>query len=294
MSKLLLFIPFAAKENNFSLYLRALEWRHSIRQAGKEDKIPDVVVYRQPDEEDGDYEDYDVHFRFNSDNCPSDCTIYVLADGCGDPTRVININKYFYQRREEPYFLAIKTIAQRMKFCGLSAELASRVKAIKLFICDPNNSNKQLAINFAHELGARYNDITLQYYNAVLYSPKFSSNNPKSHKRAEVFPQNSNSVKPIESRRASEYRRSITVSTALQKQMTNIPTQHQSLSLVSLDGEIQISPEEDFVSDVLTKPPHRIECPAENGFDKHKPEGSSTTDTAKEILHSRNYPNQQM
>ncbi|WP_392537176.1 hypothetical protein [Legionella sp. 227] len=174
-SNVVLFIPFTVSENNFSLYIRALDWRNNLRSSEKMGAtIPRVVIYRHPDENEEDYELYDgAQFKFNPQNVPANTVIYILADGTGDPDYVINVNQTFYERLgQEPYQLSIDAVAWRMKQCGLTPELAQNLKAINLYICDENMTNDRLATYFAQELGEQYKDLTINYYSATVYVPR--------------------------------------------------------------------------------------------------------------------------
>ncbi|PWY54189.1 hypothetical protein DGG96_18445 [Legionella qingyii] len=178
--KIILFIPFTASENNFSLYMRALDWRYNLKTSiGKSDKTPEIVIYRHPDENEEDYEYYDqAQFNFTQENLGDNAIIYILADGTGDPDHVININQAYYQYlSQEPYELSIHAVAWRMKQCGLTPELAQNTKAINLFICDENDTNDQLAVYFAQGLGQHYKDVTINYYSATVHVPMLVSLN---------------------------------------------------------------------------------------------------------------------
>lgn len=249
----LLFIPFTVAENNFSLYLRALEWRYALKQVNAfPEKIPEIVIYREANEKNEDYDGYDVQFVFNEKNCSQNTTLYILADGTGDPTEVGNINSYFEKMRETPYFISVEMIAKRLKQCGLDANLAKNLKAIKLFICDENNTNEQLAINFAHELGKDYTTLTLHYYNARIFVPQVTEENPKAKKRGEVyFTQSNGKQQLIDSDFASEYRFALTVEEALQHKKSEIspevdlkPLSFQIESVIAEDSSLEEGLEE--------------------------------------------------
>ncbi|QMT60850.1 hypothetical protein [Legionella sp. PC997] len=176
--KIVLFIPFTASENNFSLYIRALDWRYNLRTSeDKSDKIPSIVMYQDPEEKEEDYEYYDqAQFHFNKENLGGKAKIYILADGTGDPEHVININQAYYQYlSQEPYQLSIHSMAWRLKQSGLTSELAQSVSAINLYICDHHNTNKQLAVYFGQGLGEHYKDTTINYYSAEVYIPSLVS-----------------------------------------------------------------------------------------------------------------------
>lgn len=175
MSKIILFIPFTVSENNFSLYMRALSWRYNSRS--DRDKVPSIVMYRHPDENTEDYDDYpEAQFNFTLENLDHDTVIYILADGTGDPRHVVNVNQIYYEHfSQEPYQLPIDAVAWRMKQCGLTPQLAQNLKAINLFICDENNTNDQLAAFFARGLGKKYKEVTINYYSSTVYIPQLIS-----------------------------------------------------------------------------------------------------------------------
>lgn len=221
LKKIILFIPFSVTENNFSLYIRAMEWRYNLKKDNMLEKVPDVVIYRSSDEQDEDYEDYDAQFHLTADNCPFNTTIYIMADGIGDPTLVGNINNYFHKLKETPYLLSVKAIASRLKNSGLNSELAKNLNSIKLFICEENNTNEQLTINFAHELGEDYNALTLHYYNAVLCIPH-ASEDKKVKKSGYIYSTKNGERQLIDSGLPSEYRFTLTVQEALQLEKTKM------------------------------------------------------------------------
>lgn len=181
-----------------------------------------MIIYRNSDEHDEDYEGYDVQFHFTTDNCPLDTTLYVMADGVGDPNLVGNINDYFYKLKETPYFLSVKAIVSRLKKSGFNPELAKNLNAMKLFICEENNTNELLAINFAHELGKDFNTLNLQYYNAVLFIPYIYEDN-KVKKRGDIYITTPNGDRQlIDSGLPSEYRYTLTVQEVLQQEKTRV------------------------------------------------------------------------
>ncbi|MCW8407498.1 hypothetical protein OQJ13_00740 [Legionella sp. PATHC035] len=174
-SDVVLFIPFTVSENNFSLYIRALDWRNNLRSSEKMGTIiPRIVMYRHPDENEEDYELYDTaDFKFTPQNLPANTVIYILADGTGDPDYVVNVNQTYYERLgQEPYQLSIDAVAWRMKQCGLTPVLARNLKAINLYVCDESMTNDRLATYFAQELGDEYKNLTVNYYSATVYIPR--------------------------------------------------------------------------------------------------------------------------
>ncbi|KTD68229.1 hypothetical protein Lste_1387 [Legionella steelei] len=224
--KVILFIPFTVSENNYSLYMRALDWRYNLRSAEKK-KIPDIIVYRHPDENEQDYDGYDVQFKFTQENLTSDTVIYVLADGTGDPDYVINVNQVYYEFfAQEPYQLTTNAVAWRLKQCGLTPELTRNLKAINLYICDENNNNNQLATYFGQELGDGYKEVTVNYYAALVYIPQPMLNEQGSldiRKRACLNSyDNDGGVKLVKAGYAHDHKHSIKVSDALiQKNRSN-------------------------------------------------------------------------
>ncbi|VEB37571.1 hypothetical protein [Legionella cherrii] len=174
-SNVVLFIPFTVSENNFSLYIRALNWRNNLRSSEKTSTIiPSVVIYRHPDENEEDYELYDTaQFKFTPENLPANTVIYILADGTGDPDYVVNVNQIDYEHLGlELYQLSIDAVAWRMKQCGLTPKLAQNLKEINLYICDERMTNDRLATYFAQELGEQYKDLTVNYYSATVSVPR--------------------------------------------------------------------------------------------------------------------------
>ncbi|WP_133140402.1 hypothetical protein [Legionella genomosp. 1] len=167
MSKIVLFIPFSATENNFSLYLRAISWRYNYQQTKNKKEIS-IVTYRHFDETDNDYKEYADEFNFSEENCPKGSTVYVLADGTGQSEWVSNINSYYKTLGDDTYVLPVKLMAERLKTCGLTNQIASELKALNLYICEKNNSNRNLAVHFAQSLGKNYQSLNLFYYTATL------------------------------------------------------------------------------------------------------------------------------
>ncbi|MCE3043805.1 hypothetical protein [Legionella sp. 16cNR16C] len=168
MSKIVLFIPFSATENNFSLYLRAISWRYNYQQTKNNDKDISIVTYRHFDETDNDYEEYVDEFKFSEKNCPKGSTVYLFADGIGQSQWVSNINSFFKRSGEDTFVLSVNAVAGRLKACGLTDQMANDLKALKLYICETNNSNRNLAAHFAQSLGKRYENLNLFYYTATL------------------------------------------------------------------------------------------------------------------------------
>ncbi|CDZ78031.1 hypothetical protein BN59_02328 [Legionella massiliensis] len=217
--KNVIFVPFSATENNFSLYFRALTWRQNLRDSNKHDKIPEIVMYRHPDETNEEYEEYDVHFQFSAENLPTNTTVYVIADGTGNPGYVTNTNQFFYQKHNDtPSFLPVEAIAWRMMQCGLTPELAQNLKVIKLYICDENDSNQKMALNFAYSLGEFYSEILLNFYKARLNIPMFYSLGTSplvARKYGEIFSIEDGVEQLIESGFASQYRKDLLIRDAL-------------------------------------------------------------------------------
>lgn len=217
--KTILFIPFTAHENNFSLFMRALNWRFTSRKQGDESyEDPGIVIYKHPDEQEQDYEDYTpAQFKFTEDNIDDNTVIYVLADGYEDPHSVINVNNAYYQyHSEKPYRLFIGAVAWRMKECGLTPGLAQQLKSIKLFVCDGNNTNSQLANYFAQGLGEPYNEVTINYYSAILNIPQLVSINEAETKAKKLaFHLSGSSGKLVPAGYANEHRHSLMVGDAL-------------------------------------------------------------------------------
>ncbi|CAM2840574.1 Uncharacterised protein [Legionella steigerwaltii] len=225
--KIILFIPFTVSENNFSLYIRALDWRNNLSSSGKSAKVPSIVMYRHPDENEQDFEDYDLaQFCFTQENLTSDSVIYVLADGTGDPEHVINVNQYYYKHlTQEPYQLSIDAVAWRMKQCGLTPELAQNLKAINLFMCDEDNNNDQLAAYFAQELGEKYKNVAVNYYSAIVNLPRLVLNaqGDQEVKKLASFAiyLNDGSTKFVKAGYAHEHKHSLKVSDALAQERSS-------------------------------------------------------------------------
>lgn len=171
--KNILFIPFSAKEENFSLFLRALNWFSLIEDAEITEKIPEIIIYRRPDEIDSDYNNYEeAGFKFSLENCPENSSVYILADGMGDPNHVLNSNVFYRKYLDEnPYVLSMKSIAWRLKESGFTETFAKKVKSLKLYVCEERDSNQALALNLAHALGEEYHFLNLAYYKAKLSIP---------------------------------------------------------------------------------------------------------------------------
>lgn len=166
-------IPFASNEGNLSLYLRALTWRHTLREDNQLNKIPDVVVYRRDDETDEDYDDYAAaQFKLTPENLPPNTNLYILSDGMEDNHFVTNINSFY--KHDDQYYLPIELIALRLKELGLTPSLAKNLKSLKLFICGNEfDTTKMLVLNFANALGKDYEDLdlNLHYYTAIITIP---------------------------------------------------------------------------------------------------------------------------
>ncbi len=199
--------------------MRALDWRYSLRNSdGKSDKIPGIVMYRHHDEKKEDYEYFDqAQFTFTKENLGDQAKIYILADGTGDPEHVVNINQAYYQYlSQEPYELSIHSVAWRLKQCGLTSKLAQNVEAINLFICDENNTNKQLAVYFAQGLGEHYKGTTINYYSAVVYIPALISLNGVDYETKKMAQFYQNTVSKIGY--AHEHKHALKISDALMQQ----------------------------------------------------------------------------
>ncbi|WP_131794935.1 hypothetical protein [Fluoribacter gormanii] len=228
--KIILFIPFTASENNFSLYMRALDWRYNLKTSvGKSDKTPNIIIYRHPDENEEEYEYYDqAQFSFTQENLGDNAIIYILADGTGDPDHVININQAYYQYlSQEPYELSIHAVAWRMKQCGLTPSLAQNTKAINLFICDENNTNDQLAVYFAQGLGEHYKDVTINYYSATVHVPQLVSLNGVDYETKKLAYFHSNAT--VKVGYAHEHKHTLKVSDSLMQKESPHATDTDSL-----------------------------------------------------------------
>ncbi len=228
MSKIILFIPFTVSENNFSLYMRALSWRSNSKCSEEtSDKVPSIVMYRHPEENEEDFEDYaEAQFNFTQENIASDTVIYILADGTGDPNHVINVNQAYYERlSQEPYQLSIDAVAWRIKQCGLTPQLARNLKAINLFICDEDNNNDQLAVFFAQTLGKKYKELTINYYSATVYIPQLILNDGVNAIKKQAYlhiPSNDGTTKLVKAGFAHDHKHALKVSSALTQQKSSL------------------------------------------------------------------------
>lgn len=203
----ILFVPFSNKEGSFFLCLRALSWRSNLRKAGK-DNIPEIVLYREADETDQDYEDMTgkhTSFAFKEENIPVNSTIYLLIHGVGSDTYVANVEN---ASDREFVVRPIDLIADRMKEIGFTPSLAKKIKALKLFVCNLQDANEDLARNFSIALGEKYNELEVDYYTKLVSLPS-------PNKMAYSFTFSEKQVHFFNEGKASQFRKAMTVENAI-------------------------------------------------------------------------------
>lgn len=221
-----LFIPFSAAENPFSLYLRALNWRYNLSKVNG--NVPNIIMYRDnknPKHTDNSYADYKgVTHSISENDLTPNSVIYIIADGTGDPDLVTNLN---FSDDGDLYCLPIDLVATRIKEMGLTRDIASWLKSLKLYICDENRTNKILAQSFAHALGSDYNYLDIHYYTSVVTTPQekeiYLKSQSKSLKITKKFARDPNDVINVIGF-ASEHKVITNVSTLIQSALTHRST----------------------------------------------------------------------
>ncbi|KTC84212.1 hypothetical protein [Legionella brunensis] len=198
-----LFIPFSVDEEGYDLFLMGTTWRKNIEETGKLDKMPKIVMYPGEEEDVTNISD-DLSYMFRDEDINANDAIYILSQGMDSEDEVAA-----NQSETENCFLKIQDVAARMKKCGFTPEIAKKINSLKLYICGgEKHRNHQLAISFAKALGEEYKDLTIHYYEKLVYIPK-----KYIHGTIELFhkiAKNTEDAKEIF--RASEVRKTIKVS----------------------------------------------------------------------------------
>lgn len=287
--KTLLFIPFSEQENNFSLYLRALNWRSNLPDPKSD--ATEIVIYHQDNKNtNNSYEDHQVHYSFSSKLCSNNAVLYVLADGIDTPNIVGNLNSRDIELGEEESLLTIERVVHRLIESGLTPKLAQNLSSIKLFMCDYHHVSRERAVNFARALGEDYKDLTLFYYSAGISHPRFSNKTPnqvKAQKVAKKLVVDKNGLsKLVDAGTPSEHRHQLNVGKVLDMYAQQI------LKLSSLKSESEPLIEE--IDDITTTDneimPSNIEFPSEEEISEHS-DRELTKHTSLEIIRTTNCNN---